>query len=140
MVERELKKTDTNFNWEDASASYQLARSTGFQNTVRYMDSVQNSMPQLQQAANALANGQVKSINALVNAGKNQFNNIDLKKFQADRALVGDEIAKILQGGGTGNGTSDAKLKQAQDLIGQSDNPAAIAATLGEVNKLINTN
>ncbi len=60
--------------------------------------------------------------------GENQFNNIDLKKFQTDKVLVGDEIAKILQGGGTGSGTSDAKLKQAADLVKESDSPAAIRA------------
>lgn len=137
MVVTEARKMDPNFNWEQAASEYELGKSPGFQNTVRYMDSVQNSMPQLQQAANQLSNGNVRSINALVNAGKNQFNNVDLKKFNADRALVGDEIAKILQGGGTGNGTSDMKLKQAQDLISSSDSPQAIAATLSEVNKLI---
>lgn len=137
MVVTEARKMDPNFNWEQAASEYELSKSPGFQNTVRYMDSVQNSMPQLQQRANQLSNGNVRSINALVNAGKNQFNNVDLKQFNVDRALVGDEIAKILQGGGTGNGTSDMKLKQAQDLISSSDSPQAIAATLNEVNKLI---
>ena len=137
MVYAEAKKIDPQFNFEQASSDYQYGKSAGFQQTVRYMDSVQNSIPQLQAAADALNNGSVRSINALVNAGKNQFNNIDLKKFQADRTLVGDEIAKILQGGGTGNGTSDAKLKQAQDLLSTSDSPAAIATTLKEVTQLI---
>lgn len=136
-VKTELRKQDPSFNWEEAESSYQLAKSPGFQQTVRYMDSVQNSMPRLQQAADTLANGNVRAISALTNAGKNQFNNVDLKSFQTDRALVGDEIAKILQGGGTGSGTSDAKLKQAQDLISSSDSPAAIASTLKEVSALI---
>jgi hypothetical protein len=130
-------KMDPDFNEEQADADYAYSKTPGFQSTVRYMDSVQESMPQLQAAADGLANGNVRSINALLNAGKNQFNNIDLKKFQADRALVGDEIAKILQGGGTGGGTSDAKLKQAQDLLSGSDSPQAIAATLKEVQSLI---
>lgn len=136
-VKAEIRKVDPAFNMEDAEASYQLTRSAGFQNTVRYMDSVQNSIPQLQQSADTLANGNVKSINALVNAGKNQFNSVDLKRFQADKLLVGDEIAKILQGGGTGSGTSDAKLKQAQDLLSTNDSPEAISTALKEVTKLI---
>lgn len=135
-VKAEIRKVDPAFNMEDAEASYQLTRSAGFQNTVRYMDSVQNSIPQLQQSADTLANGNVKSINALVNAGKNQFNSVDLKRFQADKLLVGDEIAKILQGG-TGSGTSDAKLKQAQDLLSTNDSPEAISTALKEVTKLI---
>jgi len=87
--------------------------------------------------AKKLDNGKVRSINALVSAGKNQFNDIDLKRFQTDATLVADEIAKILQGGGTGAGTSDAKLQQAGNILKTSDSPAAIAAALGDVQQLI---
>jgi hypothetical protein len=62
---------------------------------------------------------------------------VDLKKFETDRTLVADEIAKILQGGGSGNGTSDMKLKQAGEILKSSDSPAAIAAALGDVQQLI---
>jgi hypothetical protein len=54
-----------------------------------------------------------------------------------DALLVGDEIAKILQGGGTGSGVSDAKLKQASDLISTSDSVPAVAAAIKEVQFLI---
>lgn len=136
-VEREMRKLDPNFNWEEAESTYQLAKSQGFQNTVRYMDSVNESIPLVIQRAQTLANGNVRGINALLNAGKDQVNNVDLKKFNTDRTLVADEIAKILQGGGTGSGTSDMKLKQAGDILGASDSPAAIAAALGDVQQLI---
>jgi hypothetical protein len=137
MVYGAAKKADPNFNFEQASAEYALAKSPGFQNTVRYMDSAMSSLPQLQNSANLLANGKVSSINSLINAGKKQFNSVDLKKFQTDKTLVGDEVAKILQGGGTGSGVSDAKLKQAQDIFRDSDDPKAIAASIGEVNSLL---
>lgn len=137
MVYTEAKKIDPNFNYEQASAEYGLVKSPQFQNTIRYMDSVINSVPRLLDSANKLGNTSVKAINDLINSGKNQFNNVDLKQFQTDRVLVGDEIAKILQGGGTGNGTSDAKLKQAQDLLSSSDSPAAIAKALKEVQILL---
>jgi hypothetical protein len=131
------KKLDPSFNFEEAEAGYTLSKSTGFQNTVRYMDSTLESMPQLLKNAQALDNGNVRSINALVNAGKNQFNSIDLKKFKTDALLVGDEVAKILSGGGTGSATSDAKLKQGVDLLSSTDSPSAIAATLTEIQSLI---
>jgi ribosomal protein L17 len=137
MIERAMKKQNPQFNWEQAASEYQLARSPGFQNTVRYMDSVQESIPLVIQRAQALANGNVRSINALLNAGRNQFNNIDVKKFQTDALLVADELGKILQGGGSGAGTSDAKLKQASEILSTSDSPEAIAAALGDVNTLI---
>jgi hypothetical protein len=137
MVYLEAKKLDPEFDFEAASAEYVLTKSPGFQNTVRYMDSVQESIPLVIDRAKTLANGDVRSINSLLNAGKNQFNNVDLKRFQTDALLVADEIAKILQGGGTGSGTSDAKLSQAQKILTETDSPAAIAAALGDVNQLI---
>ncbi len=137
MVYAEAKKKDPSFNWEEASSTYALAKSPAFQNTVRYMDSVSESIPLVIDRAKTLANGNVRSVNALLNAGRNQFNDVDVKRFQTDALLVADEIAKILQGGGTGSGTSDAKLKQAGEILNQSDSPAAIAAALGDVKELI---
>jgi hypothetical protein len=137
MVANEAIKKDPDFNWEQAESDYQFAKSPGFQNTTRLMGSALADMGRLQTNANALANGNIRSINALVNVGKNQVNNIDLKKFQTDAVLVGDVIGKILSGGGTGNTTSDAKLQQGQALLSSSDNPQAIAATIGEIQVLL---
>ncbi len=136
-VASEAKKLDPSFNWEQASSEYQLAKSTGFQNTVRYMDSALESIPRLEKTAAALGNGQFRTLNALANAGKSQFNDTDLKRFKTDALLVGDEIAKILSGGGTGSATSDAKLKQATDIIGTTDSVPAIAAAMDEVRALM---
>lgn len=132
-----VNKQDPAFNWQASEAGYKFAANTGTQNTVRYMKSVQESMPRLLASSQKLANGNVRAVNALVNAGKNQFNDVDLKAFQTDVLLVADEVAKILQGGGTGSGTSDAKLRQASEILSTSDSPAAIASALREVNTLI---
>jgi hypothetical protein len=51
--------------------------------------------------------------------------------------IVGDEVAKILQGGGTGSATSDAKLRQAGDILSAADSPKSIAAALKEISTLI---
>lgn len=132
-----VNKQDPAFNWQSSEAGFKFGSATGTQNTVRYMDSVQESMPRVLASAQTLGNGNVRSLNALINAGKSQINNVDLKAFQSDVILVADEIAKILQGGGTGSGTSDAKLRQASTILSSSDSPAAIAAALTEVNTLI---
>lgn len=136
-VTSEAKKMDPSFNFEEAQGNYNLSKSTGFQNTVRYMDSALESIPQLEKNAANLGNGQFRTLNQLANAAKNQFNSTDLKRFKTDALLVGDEIAKILSGGGTGSATSDAKLKQATDIIGQSDSVPAIAAAMDEVKTLM---
>jgi hypothetical protein len=128
---------DPTFNFQEAESNYQYGKSTGVQASVRYMASVQDSMPMLLDRAQKLNNGQFRSLNALVNAGKNQVNDVDLKRFKVDVSLVADEVAKILQGGGTGSATSDAKLKQAGALLNETDDPAAIAGALDDINALI---
>ena len=50
---------------------------------------------------------------------------------------VADQVAKILQGGGTGNGTSDAKLKQAQEMFDKSFTKDQITAIAGELAPLL---
>jgi hypothetical protein len=137
LIEREMAKTDPHFSWQQADADYNFSKSPGFQNTVRLMDSALNSIPRLQSSANTLAQGNVRSINSLIKLGKDQFNSVDLKRFQTDALLVGDEIGKIINGGGTGSGVSDAKLKQAQGIFKDSDSPKAIATALQEVQAII---
>ncbi len=136
-VTSEAKKIDPNFNFEEAQSNYDLAKSPGFQNTVRYMDSTVESIPRLLQNVNKLGRGDFRSWNQVANAAANQFNSTDLKRVKTDALLVGDEIAKILTGGGTGSATSDAKLKQASDLINTSDSVPAIGAAMSEVEALL---
>lgn len=130
-------EVDPAFNFQEAESNYQYGKNTGVQASIRYMSSVQDSMPMLLERAKKLNNGQFRSLNALVNAGKNQINDVDLKRFRVDVTLVADEVAKILQGGGTGSATSDAKLKQAGALLNETDDPAAIAGALEDINALI---
>ncbi len=137
MVYTEAKKLDPAFDFEQAAAEYGLVKSPQFQNTIRYMDSVQSSIPLVIKRANELGNSKVRFVNGLANLGRDQINDPKLKKFQTDALLVADEIAKILQGGGTGNGTSDAKLNQAAQIIKASDSPQAIAAGLADVQELM---
>ena len=49
---------------------------------------------------------------------------------------VADQVAKILQGGGAGGGTSDAKLKQASELFDKGfskDSINAVSTTLRDL-------
>lgn len=137
MIAEEALKLDPQFNWQQAESDYQFSKNPTFQNTIRFMDSALESLPRLQKNFAKLANGGVTSINSLVNQGKKQFQDVDLNAAQKDAIFVGDEIAKILQGGGTGSGISDAKLKQAQDVFSSSDNPAVINSTINEINALL---
>lgn len=137
MVYSEAKNLDPEFDFEQAASEYGLVKSPAFQTTVRYMDSVQSSIPQLLTASDKLARTNVQSINKVLNFAKDQTGGIDVKRFNTDRVLLADEIAKILQGGGTGGATSDAKLRQAEDILKSEDSPAQIKTALEEVQGLI---
>lgn len=137
MVGTAAAKMDPNFDWEQAESDYQFGKTPGFQNTVRLMGSIQESLPRLQQSADKLANTNVRFVNGVANMTKDQLNDPTLKAFQTDALFVSDEAAKILQGGGTGSATSDNKLTQAQKVFRDSDSPAAISAAAKEVNDLI---
>lgn len=133
----EILRINPKFNFQEAESNFQFGKNVGTQNTVRYLESVKESIPLVIERATKLANGKIRSLNTLINAGKDQFNDVDLKKFKTDTLFVADEIAKILQGGGTGSGTSDAKLKQASEILNTSDSPAAIAAALSDIQQLL---
>lgn len=136
-VYHQAKLVQPEFNSEQSEAEYNLTKSPQFQNTVRNMDSITDSLAQLQHNADALGNGSIRSINELVNHGKDQFNNVNLKKFQTDKTLLSEEIGRLLAGGGTGSGTSDKKLEMAGSLLKDSDDPKAIASSISEVKQLL---
>jgi hypothetical protein len=136
-VSAEAKKQQPDFNFEEAQATYDLSKSTGFQNTVRAIDSTTESIPRLLTNVNKLGRGNFRSFNELANAAGSQFNSTDLKRVKTDALLVGDEVARVLAGGGTGSATSDAKLKQATDLINTSDSVPAIGAAMDEIQALM---
>lgn len=137
MVVGAAKKQDPEFNFEDASAQYQLVKSPRFQTNIRLMDGLTNSLARLQSSADKLANGKVRSLNQIKNFAGGQLNGVDLKSFNTDRLLVADDAAQLLGGGGTGAVTSDSKLNNAMSVWKESDDPAAIAAASKEVAYLI---
>jgi hypothetical protein len=105
------------FDFAAAESNYAYGKNTGTQNTVRYIDNISKTLPVLEQASQEFARSQVRSINSILKSGKSQFGAVDVAKFDLARTILADEIAKIMQGGGSGSGTSDAKLKQASELL-----------------------
>lgn len=135
-VLQEIHRANPDFNEEAAESNYNFGHSPAFQQTTRYMDYADSSIDNTIKNANVLANSGFTSYNKLKNKFGNEFQSVDLAKFNTDRLETADAIAKILQGG-TGSGTSDKKLADAQGLIKESDDPTKVAATLKEVRDLI---
>ena len=57
--------------------------------------------------------------------------------YYATVTEVADQVAKIMQGGGTGGGTSDAKMKQATDLFDKGFNKDQITAIGTQLRNLL---
>lgn len=137
MVMEEAHKIDPQFNYEQAASEYNLVKSPAFQQQIRFMDHVSNTLPRLEQSAKALGNTSVKALNALLVKGQEQFGGTNIKTFLADRDIVANELGRVLSGGGSGNQTSDAKIEQARQLVSTTDSPAQIAATIAEIKPLL---
>ena len=128
---------DPTFDFNKSQSDYQFTKTPGFQNSIRYMDSAQQSIPSLIQSATQYGNQGLRFTNGLINLGQKELQNPQLADFRARALLVSDEVAKILSGAGSGGATSDAKLKQAAELINTSDDPKVIAASLAAINDLV---
>jgi hypothetical protein len=138
-VVAEVNKRDPNFNWQASEAGYKFASNPGTQNTIRFLDNIEKTLPVLERASDDFKRSNVQVINKAILAGKKQFGSTDVVTFEFARNILADEIAKILQGGGTGNGTSDAKLRQAQDLISGDMTPDQLKAAIGAARELLST-
>lgn len=108
---------DPEFDFAAAEAGYQFGKAPGTQTTLRYLDNISKTIPMMRRANQEFKRTGVRFINDVLRSGKSQFGSVDVADFDFKSTLIADEIAKVLQGGGTGSGTSDAKLKQAQELL-----------------------
>lgn len=137
-VMQRVKQIDPEFNFATAESNYQFGKAPSTQNTVRYLENIQKTIPMLRAANQQFKRSNVRLVNDVIRSGKSQFGNIDVADFEFKRTLLADEIAKVLQGGGTGSGTSDAKLKQASDLLASDMSPAQFETVLNAAEEMLN--
>lgn len=137
LVMQRVSQLQPDFNFSQAEANYKFGSSAATQSTVRYIDNIKKTLPVLRQASADFKRSNVRVINQALLAGKSQVGNTDVVKFEFARNILADEIAKILQGGGTGSGTSDAKLQQAQQLLSGDMTVAQFDTALNMADELI---
>lgn len=80
---------------------------------------------------------QLPALNNVTQWAKLQTGNPEIAAYYATITEVADQIAKVLQGGGSGNGTSDAKMHQALDLFQKGFTPAQISAVASSMKELL---
>lgn len=138
-----MQKFGKHFDLARAQQDYKFAADVGTQNTLKMLDSLtgRDGRPgDLTTIADLQKKVQRTSFPALNDAAawaKFQTGNPDEAAFKTGMLEVSDKLAKVFQGGGAGGGTSDAKMKQAQELASKSLSNEQFAATMGTLNQLL---
>jgi len=127
-----LEKYGKPFDMAQAQSDYKYATNTQTQNTLKYLNSLtgpdnkSGNLGALVQQSNQLTRTQFPALNDAAAWARLESGDPAIASYHAAVTEVSDQIAKILQGGGSG--TSDAKLKQAQDLFRTGFNKDQITA------------
>lgn len=144
VLARVAEKANGNYDFTTSEANFGAKKtyantmnSGGMQNTIKYLDSVTPNLNKLVAMSNAIPRTQFPPINSLEFKALMASGDPQVAAYGATITEVSDQIAKILQGGGTGGATSDAKLKQAQELLNSSFTPEQIQAVAGSLTELL---
>lgn len=156
-----LATTGQHFNIAKADTQYKFANNKATQDTLNYLGSLVGT----DNGSGTLAGGNLDQLISLsdkritpndplssVHGGQNQqgfpalndvrqwtklqSGNPDIAAYYSTLLEVSDQVAKVLQGGGS-SGTSDAKLKQAQDLFQKGFTPDQVKAVAGSLKGLL---
>ena len=134
-----LQKYGKPFDIAQAQSDYKFANTPATQNTLRYLNSLTGSdnkggnLGALVDLSSKISRTDFPSLNDAAAWAKLQTGNAQMASYYTAVTEVADQVAKILQGGGSGSGTSDAKLKQAAELFDKGfskDQIAGVATTL----------
>jgi len=145
IIAKVLEK-NPNYSVTDDSLSYEAKKkytdyinSPAYQNTIKYLDSVEYSLNTVQNLSNQIDRTKFPIINKAVLETMKQTGDTNVVAYATAVTEVADQIAKILQGGGTGSGSSDAKLRQAVELFDGSYSKEQLSAAIGSIRELLNS-
>lgn len=134
-----MQKYGRPFDVAKAIGDYKFATRGSTYDTLNYLNSLtgrdnqSGNLGKLVQMSDALPRAtSFPPINDKAQWAKISSGNTQLASYYAAITEVSDQVAKILQGGGSGGGTSDAKLKQAQDLFQKGFTAGQIRAVSNE--------
>lgn len=138
-----FKTTGKHFDIAKANRNYKFANNSQTQNTLKYLGALTGGVGQtgnldeLLNISNGIGRTDFPALNNVENWAKIQTGDPALSAFYATATEVGDQVAKILQGGGTGSGTSDAKLTQALALFNSNFSQAQLTSTINALKSLL---
>lgn len=142
---QEMAETGKHFNIAKAQTDYKFANQPSTQNTLKYLNSLTGgqdpstgNLAELVNQSNKIGRTQFPPLNKTEAWGKLESGDPGIVAYRAVVTEVADQVAKILQGGGSGAGTSDAKLRQAQELFDVGFSKDQIKAVAAELRPLLN--
>jgi len=130
------------FDIAQASTDYAFAKSPQTQNVLKYLNSLTGSdnksgnLGSLVTLSDKIDRTDFPGLNDLAAWARLQTGSPQMASYYTAVTEVADQVGKILQGGGSGAGTSDAKLKQAQEMFNtgfSKDQIKGVATTLRDL-------
>lgn len=132
-----IQTTGKPFDIAKASADYKFATQKSTTDTLNFLnslvgrDNASGNLGQIVEMSKHVGNTTFPAVNDVAQWAKLEAGNPGIAAYHAGLLEVSDQIAKILQGGGS-SGTSDAKLKQAGEILDKRFNPQQIAAVANQ--------
>lgn len=130
----------------DASAEYKYASAKPTVDTLNYLTSLTGgpgvvgggNLGELVKKSNQINRTEFPPLNDKLAWARLKTGDPAIAEYQTVVTEVADQVAKILQGGGTGGGgTSDAKLRQAQEMFDKGFTKDQIKGVAGELLPLL---
>lgn len=132
------------FNIAQADRDYKFAQRPQTQDTLKYLSSLVGNdekdggnLGELKRLSNSINRTSFPALNDAAAWARFNTGDPSIAAYYATATEVADQVAKILQGGGTGSGTSDAKLAQANALFQKGFSKAQFNAVLNAITPLL---
>lgn len=143
-----MATTGKHFDIAQAGRDYKFANNAATQNTLNYFKSLVGTadgngnlsggnLDELKSASDAVTRTSFPALNDAAAWARETAGDPTISNYQVVVTEVADQIAKILQGGGTGSGTSDAKLQQAQNMFNSGFSKDQINGIISTVEPLL---
>jgi hypothetical protein len=138
-----MEKYGKPFDMAKAQSDYKYSTNANTQNTLKFLNSLtgadnkSGNLGALVGLSNKITRTDFPALNDAEAWARLQTGDPAMASYYAAVTEVSDQVAKILQGGGTGNGTSDTKLKQAEELFNKKFSKDQIVGVAGTLRTLL---
>jgi hypothetical protein len=129
------------FDFSKAASDYKFANNPTTKNTLNYLNSLTGpdgrggNLQEVVNLSDQVGRTSFPALNDVAAWTRMQAGSPIIAQYHAAVTEVADQVAKIMQGGGSG--TSDAKMKQAMDLFQTGFNPAQIKGVASTLQGLL---